>query len=188
MTLWQYAETFLKWITPALGGSAVKELTFHFYGLHTPGSLRDTAVVFVGSRIVRSVTDVSVLSSDGLPLSGFTALERLTLNLYLYTGNWDDVASALQEISSNTIQSITFDDVYTIRAGNNDADLLSFDHDTLEALDRVLSCELFGSLQEVIFKVDVYEQGKQDLLRAHARRCLPELHKRNIIALNFNVL
>ncbi|RPD61398.1 hypothetical protein L227DRAFT_67699 [Lentinus tigrinus ALCF2SS1-6] len=36
MTLWQCAETFLKWITPALGGSAVKELTFHFYGLHTP--------------------------------------------------------------------------------------------------------------------------------------------------------
>ncbi|RPD61414.1 hypothetical protein L227DRAFT_68325 [Lentinus tigrinus ALCF2SS1-6] len=150
---WQCAETFLKWITAALRGSTVKELFCGFFGLPPTGSLRETVVAFVG-RDERSVTDLNVHITDGLPLTGFIALESLSLNLDRYQDDWKSVASVLQDVTSKTIQSITFSLVPTVRVVNNDTNFLHFDHDTLEELDRVLSREPFSNLREVIFKVE----------------------------------
>ncbi|RPD61349.1 hypothetical protein L227DRAFT_652628 [Lentinus tigrinus ALCF2SS1-6] len=184
-------ETLLKWITAALGasGPTVKKLSCGFYGLPPTGLLRATAVDFV-RRVGQSVTDLHVRLVDNLPLSEFLALKYLSCDLYRYQGNWGRVASVLQDVSSKMIQSITFY-TYTLSRsqrvipvlseGNNDGNSLHFDHDSLEELDRVLSHDPFRNLQEVIFEVDAHEKDQEELLRAHARRYLPNLCERRKI-------
>ncbi|RPD69131.1 hypothetical protein L226DRAFT_307501 [Lentinus tigrinus ALCF2SS1-7] len=193
-TLWIYplspqcAALFLRWMTGALHGSPVKELRCDSSNLPSTGSLRESVDAFVG-RVGPSVTDLNIRITDNLPLSAFIALERLSCSLYKYQGNWRGVASVLQGVSSSAIQSITFDYVYTHRwhsRKNNDSTSLRFDDDTLGELDRVLSGEPFRRLQEVILCVLAQQEEDEKRLRAHARRCLPKLHKRKILRLYIN--
>ncbi|RPD55306.1 hypothetical protein L226DRAFT_205774 [Lentinus tigrinus ALCF2SS1-7] len=184
---------FFKWMTVALRGSAVKVLDCMF-ALPSTASLRETVLAFVG-RVWSSVTDLTIQMSDGLPLSGFVALERLSFDLERYQGNWEGVASVLQDVSSRTIRGImTFGYVATRKShfnrrtsARNDANCFVFVHDTLEELDRVLSRGPFGSLKkEVVFDVNVlgHEDSEEKLqVHAHTRRCLPKLHKRKILSL-----
>ncbi|RPD55744.1 hypothetical protein L226DRAFT_341847 [Lentinus tigrinus ALCF2SS1-7] len=180
------AAVFLRWMAGALHGSPVKELHCDVLDLPSTGSLQEAVDAFMG-RVGLSVTDLDTLRiTNTLPLSGCIALKRLSCSLSRYQGNWEGVASVL---SSNTIQSITFDWVYTHRLHsrqNNDTTYLRFDDDTLEELDRVLSGEPFGHLREVILYVDADEEDEEELLCAHARRCLPKLHKRKILRLYIN--
>ncbi|RPD68514.1 hypothetical protein L226DRAFT_576328 [Lentinus tigrinus ALCF2SS1-7] len=178
------AAMFLRWITGALRGSPVKVLLCD-PDLPSTGSLQEAVDAFVG-RVGPSVTDLETYITDNWPLSGFIALERLSCDLRHCKGKWEGVASVLQGVLSNTIQSITFDAVYTHRLRprqNHNATYLRFDDDTLEELDRVLSGEPFGRLREVILRVLADEEEEEEVLRAHARRCLPELHKRKIFCL-----
>ncbi|RPD52591.1 hypothetical protein L227DRAFT_617703 [Lentinus tigrinus ALCF2SS1-6] len=184
----QCAAVFLRWITAALHGSPVRVLDCRFSDLPSAGSLRESVDAFMG-RVGPSITDLHVNMTDNLPLSGFIALKCLSCNLGYYKGNWEDLASVLQGVLPNMIQSITFNDVYTDRLqsrGHNDAAFLRFDHDTLEEIDRILSCERFGDLREVVLRVWPDDEENKELLCAHARRCLPKLHKRKILLLYIN--
>ncbi|RPD59218.1 hypothetical protein L226DRAFT_102137 [Lentinus tigrinus ALCF2SS1-7] len=181
--------TFLKWMTAALAGSPVKVLTLCFSNLPSTGTLREIADTFVGC-VGSSVTDLAVDLTDILPLSGFVALENLSLSdWHGYLDNWQGVASVLQGVSSNTIQSIKFHPIHTLKRhsnSNNDPTFFHFDHDNLEELDRVLSGERFGNLREVILDVIAGDEESKELLCAHGRRCLPELRKRKILQLYIN--
>ncbi|RPD55735.1 hypothetical protein L227DRAFT_299761 [Lentinus tigrinus ALCF2SS1-6] len=138
----QCAAVFLRWITAALEGSPVKVLVCDLSGLPSTGSSREAVDAFVG-RVWPSVTDLDIHIIDGRPLLGFTALKHLILReCHDYRGNWEDVASVLQGISSNMIEYIGIYDISTLkrRSGpesDNDA-TLHFEHDTLEEIDRVL--------------------------------------------------
>ncbi|RPD75678.1 hypothetical protein L226DRAFT_51599 [Lentinus tigrinus ALCF2SS1-7] len=184
------AETFLKWITAALGGSTIKVLTYGFYsGLPLAGSLREAVVAFMGC-VRQSVTYLDVTFDDSLSLSGFVALEHLSLSFRDSYGNWENVASVLQDVSLKTLHSVHLYNVDTQRKLDlwSDSDLLHFDHDTLEALDCILSREPFERPKEVTFEVDAHLDDQEEVLRAHATRCLPELHKRKILRLTFHGL
>ncbi|RPD55714.1 hypothetical protein L226DRAFT_307181 [Lentinus tigrinus ALCF2SS1-7] len=177
---------FLRWLTGALHGSPVKVL---HYGLPSTGSLQEAVEAFTVGRVGLSVTDLDIRIRDTSPLSGFIALKQLSCSLYEYQGNWEGVASVLQGVSSSMIQYIMFNNVYTHRLQSqehNDATYLRFDDDTLEQLDRVLSGDPFSRLREIILYVDADKEDEGELLRAHARRCLPELHKRKILRLYVN--
>ncbi|RPD55752.1 hypothetical protein L226DRAFT_341174 [Lentinus tigrinus ALCF2SS1-7] len=180
------AAVFLRWMTGALHGSPVKVLHCILYCLPSTGPLQEAVDAFVG-RVGPSVTKLYICITNTLPLSGFIALERLSCSLYDYQDHWQGVASVLQGVSSNTMQSITFNAVFTQRfEPHPDLNHLRFDQDTLEELDRVLSGEPFGHLQEVNLDVRAGTEEEEELLCAHARRCLPELHKRKILRLYIN--
>ncbi|RPD55747.1 hypothetical protein L226DRAFT_341532 [Lentinus tigrinus ALCF2SS1-7] len=182
------AAVFLRWIVGALHGSPVKVLDCDFSNLPSTGPLQEAVDAFMG-RVGPSVTDLDMNINDTLPLSGFIALEHLSCDLIVYKGKWEGVASVLQGVSSNTIQSIIFNYVYTHRwysRHNINTTYLRFDNDTLEELDRVLSGEPFGGLRDVILRVVAEKEEEEELIRAHARRCLPELHKRRILHLYVN--
>ncbi|RPD69476.1 hypothetical protein L226DRAFT_526628 [Lentinus tigrinus ALCF2SS1-7] len=184
----QCTQTLLRWITVALGGSAVRELSF---GIPPTGSLREIAVAFVG-RVGRSVTSLTVYLqvADHLPLSGLVALEHLSLKSYGYQGYWRGVASVLKDVSSKRMRSIMINPVYTSKYRGDVEAPLYLDDDTIEEFDRILSREPFGTLEEVVFHVlaDSEDREEEELLRAHARRCLPKLHERKIFCLEFGEL
>ncbi|RPD55739.1 hypothetical protein L226DRAFT_576346 [Lentinus tigrinus ALCF2SS1-7] len=178
----QCAAMLLRWITGALHGSPVKELRCDILDLPSTGSVQEAVDAFVG-RVGPSVTDLDIHMTDNVPLSGFIALERFSCHFYESQGSWQGVASVLQGVSSSTIQSITFNSL-TQRCHFNEPTYLHFDDDTLEELDHVLSGEPFGRLREFILYVFAAREEDEELLRTHARRCLPELHKQKILSLH----
>ncbi|RPD75544.1 hypothetical protein L226DRAFT_47778 [Lentinus tigrinus ALCF2SS1-7] len=194
---WRSTETLLKWLTSALRGSAVEELTYWMMfsgGPRIASSLQDTAVAFftpLGQSVTNLRVTFQVASTNNLPLVEFTALQYLTFeSCSKYQGDWKGVALMLQNVSSKRVRSIAFSSVHTrrwvlaVQPATNPENWPYLGHRTLEELDPVLSGEPFGSLEEVAFYPVSSPGEDQDLLYAEVKKLLPKLCERRVVRLH----